>query len=293
MILTRRARHVVAAKVAGIFLCIQTASAQMPLISSRECLIDASLKVKVGAPVPGLIAEVKADRGDVVQKGQFIARLESGLEEALLAIAEHRAKNDMAVTSSKAQSEFRRRRSERMQKLVETKAASIAQADEAETESAVAKATARDAQLTSEANKLEATRARVQLEQRRILSPVDGIVLERARAAGEYRHEQSHIFTIARIDPLNVEVFLPISAYPSLAVGNVARVEPEAPINGSYEAVVTVIDKIFDASSGTFGVRLSMPNPGNRLPAGLRCKVHFNGEAHAGLQPAPAGTAQR
>lgn len=291
MTLTRRPRIHFAAQ--AMALCAGVLGAQAQSINSRECLLDASLKVKVGAPVPGLIAEVRVDRGDNVRKGQFVARLESGLEEALLAIAEHRAKNDMAVASSKAQSEFRRRRSERLQKLVATKAASLAQADEAETESNVARLTANDAALTAEANRLEAVRARVQLEQRRILSPFDGIVLERALAAGEYRHEQSHILTIARIDPLNVEVFLPIAAYPSLTLGQTARVEPEAPIGGSYDAVVTVIDKIFDASSGTFGVRLSMPNPGNKLPAGLRCKVNFNGEAHAGTQPLPAGTVQR
>jgi multidrug efflux pump subunit AcrA (membrane-fusion protein) len=38
-------------------------------------------------------------------------------------------------------------------------------------------------------------------------------------------------------------------------------------------ARVTHVDKIIDAASNTFRVRLSLPNPGNRLPAGARCKV--------------------
>jgi len=32
---------------------------------------------------------------------------------------------------------------------------------------------------------------------------------------------------------------------------------------------------VLDAASGTFGVRLALPNPGQQLPAGIRCKVQF------------------
>jgi multidrug efflux pump subunit AcrA (membrane-fusion protein) len=38
---------------------------------------------------------------------------------------------------------------------------------------------------------------------------------------------------------------------------------------------VTVVDPIVDAASGTFTIRLEMPNPGNRVPAGLKSKVRF------------------
>jgi hypothetical protein len=36
-----------------------------------------------------------------------------------------------------------------------------------------------------------------------------------------------------------------------------------------------VVDRVFDASSGTFGVRLELPNPNGAIPAGVRCKVEF------------------
>jgi hypothetical protein len=39
---------------------------------------------------------------------------------------------------------------------------------------------------------------------------------------------------------------------------------------------VKLIDRVFDAASGTFGLRLELPNPGNRLPAGLRCRIQFD-----------------
>ena len=44
------------------------------------------------------------------------------------------------------------------------------------------------------------------------------------------------------------------------------------------QARVTVVDKVANAASSTFGVRLEIPNPGNRVPGGLTCKVRI-GEA--------------
>ena len=40
---------------------------------------------------------------------------------------------------------------------------------------------------------------------------------------------------------------------------------------------IKTIDKVLDAGSGTFGVRLELPNADRHLPAGLRCKDSFVG----------------
>ena len=51
--------------------------------------------------------------------------------------------------------------------------------------------------------------------------------------------------------------------------------KPEAPLTGEYTAKVTVVDRVVDAASGTFGVRLELPNHDLKLPAGLKCSVRF------------------
>jgi hypothetical protein len=38
---------------------------------------------------------------------------------------------------------------------------------------------------------------------------------------------------------------------------------------------VTVVDRVVDAASGTFGVRLELPNPDYKLPGGLKCDIRF------------------
>jgi multidrug efflux pump subunit AcrA (membrane-fusion protein) len=123
--------------------------------------------------------------------------------------------------------------------------------------------------------KLEAMRAEGVLHQRQILSPVNGIVTERTLGQGEYLNDQAHILTIAELDPLRVETYLPIALYGHVKVGDTADILPEAPVGGTYQAKIVVVDKVFDAASNTIGVRLELPNPDLRLPAGIHCRVRL------------------
>ena len=50
---------------------------------------------------------------------------------------------------------------------------------------------------------------------------------------------------------------------------------PEAPKEGRFPAEVTVVDRVADPASGTFRVRLTMPNPDYAVPSGLNCSIEF------------------
>ena len=85
----------------------------------------------------------------------------------------------------------------------------------------------------------------------------------------------SSVLTLAQIHPLRVEVFVPTAYYGQIQVGSHAEVRPEQPIGGIHIARVIVVDHVHDAASGTFGVRLTLPNPQLAVPAGIRCNVTF------------------
>lgn len=70
--------------------------------------------------------------------------------------------------------------------------------------------------------------------------------------------------------PLRVEVVLPQAAYGKVQLGTVVLVSPEG-MDDKHKARVTVVDKVIDAASSTFGVRLELTNWQGRLPAGMRC----------------------
>jgi hypothetical protein len=85
--------------------------------------------------------------------------------------------------------------------------------------------------------------------------------------------------TIAQIDPLNVEIFVPMALYGTFSVGMEVTVSGEQPVGGRYTATVEVVDPLIDPRSNTFGIRLLLPNPGKKIPAGLRCKLGFPRQA--------------
>jgi multidrug efflux pump subunit AcrA (membrane-fusion protein) len=120
----------------------------------------------------------------------------------------------------------------------------------------------------------ELGQARSQLAMRTVRSPLTGIVVERYMSAGE-RIEDKPMIRVAVVDPLRVQVVLPSSMYGRVSMGAAVTVTPELANASAVTARVLLIDKILDAASNTFRVTLRLPNPGNALPAGLRCRADF------------------
>ena len=239
------------------------------------CLIQPKMVLKLGSQVPGLISEMLVDRGAVIKQGDVLARIESGVEQAELSIAQARAANDSTIQSDRAKVEFQKHKQERSDELRKSAAMSISNAEEAETAEKVAEGDLREAQINQELARLEVVRSAELLKLRTIRSPINGVVVERTLGPGEYvGSDQTHLLTIAEIDPLYVEVYVPVSQFGKIRVGAPAEVFPE--IGGRYVAHVTVVDQVFDAASATIGVRLELPNPDYKLPAGLKCQVQFS-----------------
>jgi len=241
-----------------------------------DCVMRPSEQVKLSSAVEGIIGSIAVKRGDFVRRGQVVARLESRVELAELQLATARADNPAGVGAAKARMEFLKRKVERARQLNLKKITSDLATEEAESNLKVAEQEYVAAQVEQRLARLEQDRARAYLAQRMIVSPVSGVVVERPLSVGEHLNEQSHIMTIAQVDPINVEVFAPISLHGKVKVGDSAVVRPEAPVGGSYAARVAVVDRVFDAASSTFGVRLTLPNPKLMLPTGIKCQVSFN-----------------
>lgn len=240
-----------------------------------DCVMDPVDIIDLGAPVPGILAEVLVRRGAPVSEGQVIARLESSVEEATIRLLETRAGSDVAILAQTARRDLIQVQKERIETLVERNVASADQLQEVEAELVTANALLAQAELDIEIANQELARARQQLAQRTIKSPVDGVVLTRHLAGGEFVPANGAVVSIVKLDPLLIEAFLPVELYPAISNGQQATIAPAAPITETYQAKVTAFDQVFDAASGTFGVELELPNPGGVLPAGHRCILSF------------------
>ncbi|NIO09456.1 MAG: efflux RND transporter periplasmic adaptor subunit, partial [Deltaproteobacteria bacterium] len=239
-----------------------------------EGLIEPYREVKLGSAVAGVLDRVTVDRGDMVKKGQVLATLQSGIEKATVELARAKAELEATIKAKQEALEFAERKLERNKDLYTQKALPDQQWDEVETQRLLAEHELAEALENKELARLELKRAIEVVERMKIRSPINGVVVERFLHPGEYVEDQP-ILKLAQIHPLNVEVILPVQMLGSVKTGMDATVKPEAPVSGFYTAKVKIVDKVVDAASGTFGVRLELPNPQYQLPPGLKCKVVF------------------
>jgi RND family efflux transporter MFP subunit len=247
-----------------------------------DCVIEPSIALRIGSPVTGIISAVEVDRGDRIRRGQVLARLESSVEEATLALARARAASGAEIDARRARLEQTRTELARAASLHERAVVSTQRIEELRAASQIAASDLALAELNRRMAVLEVGRVEAMLEQRTIRSTVDGVVTARNLGAGEYIHYDNHILAVAQVDPLHVEAFLPVRLYGRVGLGSRATVRPDPPVGGVYSAEIRVLDQVFDAASGTFGVRLTLPNPALALPGGVRCRIEFD------LAPAPA-----
>lgn len=230
--------------------------------------------LKIGSPSEGVIESVDVDRGDVVRKGQVIARLQSGVEKTAMDLAKARAEAEGVIKGKQASRDLFLGKKMRIEQLYKQELASPSEMEEAIANWQVADMQLKEAQENQRLADLEYKRAAEVLKRLTIVSPVNGVVVERFLSPGEYVREQP-VVKIAEIDPLNIEVIMPAAEFNAIRVGMKATVVAEAPMKGSFTAAVKVVDRVIDGASGTFGVRLEMPNPQFRLLAGLKCRVIF------------------
>ena len=237
-------------------------------------VIEPYMVVKVGSGVYGILETVDVDRGDFVKKGQVLAALQSGVEKATMEVARARAEMEATIKLKQSQLDFLMRKQQRNEELYKKGAVPFSQMDEAETNRILAESELKDALENKRLAELEFKRTVEVFNRLTIRSPINGVVVERLLSPGEYIENQS-VIKLAQIDPLNVEVIVPVTLVASIKVGMRAKVIPEAPVGGQYTAEVKIVDRVIDAASGTFGVRLELPNPNYKLAAGLKCKVIF------------------
>lgn len=237
-------------------------------------LIEPKVSANMGSNTPGILESVNVDRGDMVKEGQVVATLQAGVEKATMDLAKARAELDATIKAKKAEMEFAERSKQRKKELYEKKTLSFQEWDEAETRRMLAELALNEALEAKRLAELEYKRSVEVVKRMSIRSPVNGVVVERYLHQGEYI-EDKPVMKLAQIDPLHVEVIMPVSMLGSVKVGTLAQVKPEAPVGGVYKAKVTIVDKVVDAASGTFGVRLELPNSDYKLPPGLKCKVLF------------------
>jgi RND family efflux transporter MFP subunit len=253
-------------------LMIGTASA-----AALECLIEPAQVVELRTPVDGVIEKIHVQRGDPVKRGQTLAELEAHVERSTVESARFRSTMEGRIVLSRNRADFAGKKLGRSQELYKQNYVAAQARDDAEAEKRLAEAELQDAMENQQLARLELKRAEELLNLRSLRSPFDGVVVERLQNPGDLAESgpgRKPVLKLAQIDPLRVEVAVPSEAFGKLKPGMSATVIPEG-IGGRHTATVKIVDRVFDAASGTFGVRLELANRNGALPGGMRCRVEF------------------
>lgn len=225
-------------------IALATGNDDIPAI---DCMMEPNVLVDLSSSVAGVLDTLTVDKSDEVKKGQVIGSLKSEIEQ-------------VSVRSSRER--------------LKLSAAEYKRAAELYREKAITKSEKEQSDNDRKLAELELKHAKTNLNLRKIKSPINGVVVKRYANPGEFV-ETKPILQLAQLDPLRIEVVSPVANYGKIVKGMRANIVPEF---GEYEglvAEVVVVDKVVDAASGTFSIRLELDNKNHAIPGGLKCSAKF------------------
>ncbi|WP_295420939.1 efflux RND transporter periplasmic adaptor subunit [Sulfurovum sp.] len=228
----------------------------------------------LGSNVPGVIFRIDVDKNDYVKRGDEIAVLDNRVEQASVRLAAEKASIQSEIALCKANLAYAQREQKRAEKAYRNKALSLHDLDMAKVKTQLEKIKLLQSKEKQTLAQSELKRATMKLEYKTIRAPFSGIIMERFKTIGEYINNEA-VIRLAKLDPLHVEVIVPVDQRDTIEVGMKAKIYADEKDEKGWNATVSRVDNVMDAASGTFGVRLTLPNPEGKIPAGLRCTLKF------------------
>lgn len=214
----------------------------------------------VAAVVDGPVAEMRANIGDKVKKGEVLATLatdrlrwDRDQKAAELAAAE------AVIATAKARLSLAEQELRRMQELETSAAFSKARFEDKRLEVVRLRAEIVESQAKAEKARAVLRLAETDLSYARIVAPYDGTVTRRLLAVGAFVKEGEPVFQMVSDRDLEIEVDVPATRVGVLSPGTVATFQIGA--DGPFEAVVRAVVPEEDLRTRTRTVRFTPKFP--------------------------------
>lgn len=228
--------------------------------------LSAVTTVQVGSQVSGVIRALHADFNSRVEKGQLLAELDPTPFEAQ--VEQRRAD----LTRAQVQTDDARLRYERQRRLMENGLTSQAEVEAAEAALKTARAQVAQAQATL-------SQATTNLRYTRIVSPIDGIVVDRQYDVGQTvaaSFQAPTLFQIAQdLTKMQVQADVDQSDIGRVKVGQVARFSVDAYPEEEFRGRIAQIryNALVNQNVVTYPVILEVENPEGRLRPKMTANV--------------------
>ena len=240
-----------------------------------DCLVKPGMYIELSSPVDTTIKQMLVNVGDSIKKGQQLVLLENSIQLSKVELAKRQALSWSEIENSRVQLKYAKRSLKRIQNLYKKNSVSLFEKDKAETEVSLAEIELIKAKEKKNIARLGLEQAKAELALRTIKSPIDGIIVDSYTQVGESVADRP-IMKLAQIDPLRVELIAPTEYFGLFKKDMKVTIHPERPANKSFQATITVVDQLIDPASGSFTVRMALPNSDDRLVGGVNCIARFN-----------------
>ncbi|HEX7048743.1 MAG TPA: efflux RND transporter periplasmic adaptor subunit [Longimicrobiales bacterium] len=233
--------------------------------------------VEVRAQVPGLIGQLRVDRGSAVRRGQVMATIEAE------GIRSQAAGARAAVAAAEANRVLAQQQLESARKLHEAGAMS-----DIDFKSAEAAFEAAQAQLA--AAQAQAASAIESAQRTTIEAPITGEVSRRMVSEGEAVSPGDALFTVVNTDTLELAGQIPVDQAARVRVGMPVEFTLDAYAGRVFRGEVARIEPTADPATRQVGVYLRLENEANGLVGGLFAtgRVLTGAEQEAVVVPIPA-----
>lgn len=225
--------------------------------------------IEIAAPETGTIARLSVEEGDQIKAGTVLANLNEEVLAASLAVAKEATASKGPLNSATADFQMQQERHQKIQGLFNRRHASQTEVDRAKAQLEMAAAKVESVEDDLRVKTLEMRRIEAQLEQRRVRSPIDGLVTEIFKEEGEFvSPNDPKVMTVVQLNLLRVIFSVPQNETSRLKVNQSVPVLIEGKeLNG----IVKFISPTADAQSGTCRVKIQIDNSELTLSSGQAC----------------------
>ncbi|NRB39413.1 MAG: efflux RND transporter periplasmic adaptor subunit [Pseudomonadales bacterium] len=259
-----------------IIFCLFATDSSIAVTQEFGCFIEPWKSVEISFPGNGILDAINVEQSQVIKKGQLLAQLDSGLEKANVNLRAAKAAMQDEIKGLTATLAFTQRMSKRLEKLYHKNSIPFSSYDEAKTEVLVTEQRLQTAKNNQRLAKLELKVSQQRLKRRSVKSPIDAVVMDIHKSVGEYIEDEP-VLSLAQMNPLRVQVLLPLTFFGKIEKGMHGAIRAEAPMDAKvYVATVVIVDSGVDIASGTFAVQLKLDNSEAKLASGLKCSIKFS-----------------
>ncbi|KPJ56088.1 MAG: hypothetical protein AMS16_03010 [Planctomycetes bacterium DG_58] len=261
-------------RVCGLCAAVVCLSTGLARGEGVAAITRPSKDVTLSFVAAGCIAEVLVKEGDEVKAGDLLVRQDDAAERARLEQLKVEADSLVGIKTREAQLAQKEVELEKLEDAFKKKAVSKWDVEQARIAVIIAQAQLDLEKLNHKKDQLTYKETRIQLERMRLESPIAGKVEQILFEPGESADALADVIRVVKVDPLWIEVPVPLVQARKLKGTAAAHVtfpdKPERPARGK----IVHIGAVADAASDTLTVRVEVSNPTGR-PAGEHVSVSF------------------